>query len=216
MSDIDFEQQQKDEPVATHRIDYDQYDVKIRHTRVDWIERLAYIVADANFCKILVHKGSSRITLVGTKQHTAVAEYLFVTLQRAAEKISNKAYDVYRNEERRKMIEAHGEDGRHGSMPHTFGFRDSFINTFISRLRDRMAETQKDATSSSMALVRVDRSKAAVNAFMAQFTSKANALSTSVRFNRTGVERGRSAADAINLDANAIGKGTVTAKKQIS
>lgn len=212
MSDIDFETMEKDSPVETHYINYSQYpDIKLKGTRVAWIEDLAAMVARAHFCRILVHKGSSRITLVGRKEDVTVAEWMFIVLQRAAEKISGRAYDAYRNEERRKAIAEHGEAGRHGSMPHTFGFRESFITGFINRLRERLKETQAAATaSSSMALMRLSKSDAAVVDYMAKFTGKAGQLSRNSRYHGEGLSRGRSAADRINLGTRGVDAGAPT------
>jgi hypothetical protein len=205
MSDLDFETMEKDSPVVKHYIDYASYGVKVKKTRVAWIEELAFIVARAHFCRILVHPGSSRITLVGKEEDIAVAEYLFITLQRAAEKISARAYDIYRNEERRKSIEAYGEAGRHGSLPHTFGFRESFLASFINRLRERLRELQATMTaSSSTALVRVNRSEAAVVEFMEQYKKNAGALSRPSSAHGEGARRGRSAADAIELGRKGV------------
>jgi hypothetical protein len=95
-------------------------------------------------------------------------------------------------------------------MPWTFGFRESFIAAFIGRLRERMREKQAERTTgvnNSMALVRVQRSDKAAADFVASMNVKnAKALSNNVTFNRDGVQRGRAAADAINLDGRAIAK----------
>lgn len=201
MSDIEFDTMEKDSPVERHHIDYAKYNLKVKKTRVAWMEELAIIVARAHFCKILVQPGSSRITLVGRREDCVVAEYTLITLQRAAETISARAYDAYRNEERRNQIAAFGEAGKHGSMPHTFGFRESFIGAFISRLRERLKNTAENAASaSSTALVRVNRSTAAVEAYIASLhTGKASGLSRVSQSHGEGIKRGRAAADAIEF-----------------
>lgn len=92
VSEVSFEEQEREEPVGSHYIDYHKHGVKLKSRRTEWIQSLAGVVAEAHFCRILVHPGSSRITLVGRKSDCEVAEYVLVTLQRAAEKMAKRAY----------------------------------------------------------------------------------------------------------------------------
>jgi hypothetical protein len=206
MTDLEFEQFEKEQPVTTHRINYEQYpEIRLRGTRVEWIETLASIVARAHFCRILVHPHSSRITLVGRKDDVEVCEYMLITLQRAVEKISKTAVYQYMLECKRTRI------------PMEHGFRETFILSFIDRLMKRFDEERRVRTSDCMALVRVNNADAAVAAYMKGIRTKsASRLSNRVTWNSEGHRRGREAADAVNLRANAVKAGNIGPNKLIA
>jgi len=215
-TDIELEQQERAEPVGHHRIDYSKYpDVKVRNARVQWIERLASIVARAHFCRILIHHGSSRITLVGRKSDAAVAEYMLVTLQRAAERLADAAYAEFTVECVKECAVCGRDKGSHFHAGHQFvpnwararGYRGAFIQSFIIRLHERFqAERRAAETSTSTALVRLNTADQAVETFMAKGKyEKASALSRPVSSNQEGHRDGRAAADRVNIKANAVG-----------
>jgi hypothetical protein len=201
MSDLEFANMERVEPVDKHRVDYDKYNMHVKGTRVEWIERLATIVARAHFCRILVHLGSSRISMVGRKSDFEVAEYMLITLQRAIEHMSDKAAYHYRL-----------ECQRNGAPRMANGFRAAYIDHFVRRLADRYeAERQAQSGATSMALVRVNKSEGAVDDYMFQNFGgkrKATALSTQHSWHAEGAKRGREAADAVNLKANAVKSGS--------
>jgi hypothetical protein len=206
MTDLEFEQFEKEQPVTTHRINYEQYpEIRLRSTRVEWIEKLASIVARAHFCRILVHPKSSRITLVGRKNDVEICEYMLITLQRAVEKISKTAVYQY-------MLECKRE-----RMPLEHGFRETFILAFIDRLMKRFDEERRVFTSDCTALVRVNNSEVAVAAFMKSMRTKsASRLSNHVTWNSEGHRRGQAAADAVNLRANVMKAGNIGPNKLIA
>jgi hypothetical protein len=189
MSDLDFEKMEAEEPIETHPIRYPE-DLKHKRSRVVWRERLTSIVARAHFCRILVRSGSSQCTLVGRKSDVEIAEYMIITLMSTCRKLSKQAESKYRRET---------------GLGSGSGFRDSWLAAFIARLEQRFTELRRDhETSSSVALVRVNKSEAAVNDFMKKF-GKATQIGRLEATNSEGWHRGRAAADAINLRANAMG-----------
>lgn len=193
MSDIEVEQQEKDEPVGEKQIHWQG--VKVRKTRVAWIEKLSSIVARAFFCRILVHPGSSLITLVGRASDIACAEYLIVVLTRSVEKMSLQEYD-------REWLRVKNEEGSTDSMA---GFRASWIQSFIHRISQRFEEERnKETVSNSTALVRFNKADLAVTGYMSRFTRMAAGLNGQRGGNSRGHQRGREAADKINLRANGI------------
>ena len=168
-----------------------------------WIEQLARIVAESHFCRILVHPRSSRITLVGRREDIAVAEYMFITLQRSLGKIAKTAAYQYLLECQRQKIHA------------GYGFRESFTEAFLRRLRDRFLELRR-GHQASMELMRIKRSDKAVEEWIKEnVTKKAGALSANTRFHAEGVRRGRAAADQVNLKSQAISQQGV-GKKELS
>lgn len=52
MTDIEFQQEEQDEPVEQHPVNWQ--DVKVRSTRVAWIEQLAIIITRAHFCRMQI------------------------------------------------------------------------------------------------------------------------------------------------------------------
>tara|TARA_R110000824_G_scaffold167181_8_gene343995 strand:+ start:697 stop:1455 length:759 start_codon:yes stop_codon:yes gene_type:complete len=197
MSDIQLAELEQEEPIKEHKMDYKAGKVQVKQARNAWQQRLSNIVARAHFCRILVHRGSSRITLVGRKSDAAVAEYLFMTLCRSLNKIAQQTHD----KEYRKYFKL-------GMTQEMKGFKRSFIDAFVIRLKQRFNEEKKTVeTSSSTALVRVEQADAQVTDFMNQYTGRASALSTNRHFNEAGVRAGRAAANGINLKGNGIGAG---------
>jgi hypothetical protein len=197
MSDLDFEKMEKEEPIEKHAIRYPE-DLKHKKSRVIWRERLTSMAARAHFCRILVHRGSSQCTLVGRKSDIEIAEYMVVTLMSAARRLSKSADAKYRRET---------------GLGAASGFRDSWLAAFIGRLEQRFDELRREhETTSSVALVRVNKSEAAVLGFMKQF-GKANSIGQLNASNSEGWHRGTAAANAINLKANAMKDGGT--KKQI-
>jgi hypothetical protein len=198
MTDIELEEMNTEEPIEEHTMDYEAGKVKLKHARNAWQQRLASIVAHAHFCRILIHTGSNRITLVGRKSDTAVAEYLFMTLCRALNKIAQQAHD--------KEYREHTKTGTTFGMK---GFKRSFIDAFVTRLDQRFDEEKETVTStSSTALVRVEQADAQVEDFMKQYTSTASALSRNRHFNSAGIKAGRAAANEVNLKGSGITAGT--------
>lgn len=208
VSDIEFEQQEVEEPVDRHYINYQKAEIPLKKRRIDWIESLAGVVAGAHFCRILVHVGSSRITLVGRKSDCEVAEYVLVTLQRSAEKMAEKAYYKHWFELFEVCRHCGGQKKGHSSTHHAFssstykasGFKGSWLDAFVARLAQRYNELRRAATSESTALVRVNRAEKAVVEWIDEnVKGKAQALQVGGKWNAEGSRQGRAAADALDL-----------------
>jgi hypothetical protein len=198
MSDIQLEALNKDEPIEEHDMDYEAGGVPLKRSRNAWQQRLASIIARAHFCRILVMSGTSRLTLVGRKSDVAIAEYLFMTLCRSLSKLAQQAHD----KEYRKYYQR-------GMTSVMKGFKRSFIDAFVQRLRQRFEEEKEVVTSSSStALVRVEQADADVKEFMERYKKTSSALSKNKHFNAAGVRAGRAAADGVNLKGNGIEAGS--------
>lgn len=200
MTDLEFERMEQEEPVGDSYVDFKRYDIKEKKTRTAWMERLASMVARANFCRILVQAGSSNFWLVGRREHRAVAEYMIVTLTRAVMDISKHEHSAY-------SWECYKRDG---NCQAARGFKDAFITAFLLRLFERLeARKQTTGASTDTGLMRINREDAAVENEMkrrkeAKETGRVNGLRVAAPSNREGVRRGRQAADKINLDGKAI------------
>lgn len=203
MSDIQFAELDKDEPVSRYRMDYRGVQgtpgLPLKRARCAWQEALASVVAAAHFCRILVRSGSNIVTLVGRKSDCAVAEYTFMVLARAIFKLSNKAYDQYYYQ-----CEKTGETFR------AAGYKRSFIDAFVNRLQQRFdEERQTTESTSSTALVRVKKSDAAVVKYMHDHYRGPGAeyLGGNNKLNAEGLRDGVAAANRVNLKGKAVGSG---------
>lgn len=207
MSDLEFEALATD-PIEDQYVNFTEHGLKHKKTRVAWMERLAGMVAQANFCRILVSSGSSNIWLVGRREHRAVAEYMIVTLARAVEDISRKehakySWEVYKRD--RSTFAARG-------------FKESFITGFLFRLFERLVAMKKTTgESTNTGLMRINREDAAVEAELQRRHElnkgeegklrKMGGLRVSAPANREGVRRGKAAAENIDLGGRAIDQG---------
>jgi hypothetical protein len=211
MTDLDFERMEAEQPIEDQWVDFSKHGVKVRRTRVAWMERLASMIARANFCRILITSGTSNFWLVGRREHRAVAEYMIVTLTRAIMDISKKEHSKY-------CWEVYKSDGNCAAAR---GFKDAFITGFLVRLFDRLEARKRTAgQSTSTALMRINKEDAAVEANIeARRESgdfrKMHSLQLTAPSNREGVRRGRAAADQVNLDGRAV-ENTSTVRGELS
>lgn len=223
MSDLDFSNMEKEEPVDRHFIDYKNYpEFEKKKTRVQWQEWLSQIVAKAHFCDILVWNRTNRICIVGRKSDAVVAEYMIITMVRAADKIATKAYADFSvacvNECARcgKSKSSHYRQGTtlrcvrdrwEEFVPNWAkcrGYKQSFLEGFIQRIQKRYEEALH--IDESTALVRINKAQKAVLQWMEDNMKDKNAsvLSRQLKFNRHGRDHGRDAADKINLHGKAV------------
>lgn len=217
MTDIEFAKMEQDEPVIQRDMVYPpnpeaarQYG-NVRKTRVAWMERLAGVIARAHFCSIVVYKGTSRLALIGRPDDIMVAEYMIIVLQRAADRLGYLAKQTYKKE----LADA----GK--SVDLAKGFRESWVTAFTARLADRYEAERRAQTGQSTALVRVNKADAAVKDFIRQQRErgrlgKSSSLQGRAAHHHVGHERGRAAADAVDLRANGLKSGNTAAPKRIS
>lgn len=216
-SDVEFAAERREQPVGEHRIDYEKYpDIKLKRARVQWQEDLAFIIAKAHFCDILVYKQSSRITLVGSKDHCEVAEYMIMTLTRMADELANREYSIFSTQcvkecvycgREKKACQCSQYGGKFKpNWAKCRGFRPSFLLAFVNTLNRRFSEQKRQATSSSTALVRVNSMEHAVKSYIEEkYKGKtATALSNNSSMNVYGIKAGRQRANEVNLQANAM------------
>lgn len=173
MSEIQWEAEIKDEPVDMYPIGgnitwvdgkcvlADYPDIEIKSKRTKWAEELAETIASAHACRVLVAThGSSRLWFAGRKSNVAIAEYMFIVMYRTIESLSWKEYKTFRNKVKWAQRSAAFID-----MSETYGYRDSWIDGFITRLNHLFyLERQKMETpgDGSTALMRIDKDKQAV------------------------------------------------------
>jgi len=196
MTDLEFEVMEKTEPVVRKGVDYQ--DVGHKKSRVAWRENLASMIARAHFCRILVTPGSSRITLVGKANDIAVAEFMIVTLTRAADGITKSEHQKY-------CWEVYKRDGNCSAAR---GFKESFMTAFLSRLQQRFADLRREIVNTSTALVRVNTADKAVDEYLKNSdVKKASGLARMEAHNGEGYRRGVAKANSMDLTGKAVGGG---------
>jgi hypothetical protein len=195
MSDVEFAQMKREEPVQGELVDLHKHGLKVKRSRVLWQENLASIVAGAHMCRILIHPGSNYFTLVGRKHDREVAEYMIVTLIRNLERIADKEYTRY-------FYKCRDE----GNVTKARGYHAAFLQGFTIRLAQRYQEAKRALEAEPMALVRF--SMRDVDDLIAKLkTGTATALAQP-KFHRDGYNDGKDAANKINLGPNAVKAGT--------
>lgn len=240
MSDIEYEE--KDQTIEKHFVHFDDPELN-RPRRVPWIEALAAILAPAFNCKMLVVSGSNAPCVVGRKNDTQIFDYMFVTLVRAADNFSTREAKTYRRKMKRTCsVCEHGyswHENRNAVLdhamptvddpqypwdcaPHIFknslseahGFRRSWLNGFISRLKERLDEERKrvmeEATAGGQALMRIDNALVKVQEFIDgnMKTRKVGGLSNKWHRNAEGDRQGRDMTNRMNLKGNPLGNST--------
>lgn len=197
LSDLEMTRLEAEEPVG------EQWTQSTKRHRVLWAERLAAAVAEAHFCRILVVRGSDAIILVGRETDRKIAEFVFTTLRRTAEELSDKEARRFRKQQRA----IHG-----ATLGRNENFREAWLAGFVHRISERyVAEMATARGSTGTALVRVDRATSAVTGYMAQRRGVSRSQSGPRRratANDAGREAGRAAGDRVDIRGTGIGSGS--------
>jgi hypothetical protein len=183
------------DPSKGHYVYADYPDVEITSKPTAWVEMLANIIADHNSCRILVWDRSSKIGFVGHKTNVAIAEYLFITMLRAAHKISDTAAKKFRREWRAK----YGV----GSTPP--GYRESFLTGFIGRINTRLNEQRNQFGKESLAIVRVNREALEVKSYVDGKYKKTDREAPELKvFNHQAYRDGQNLANQMDINGKAV------------
>jgi hypothetical protein len=223
MSDVDTINLEQEDPVGVHRVNFRAHDIPLKKRRVQWSEELASAVAWAHFCRILCHPGSNRISFVGRKEDALVAEYTFVTLYRAVERLADDAYAKFSTAcvKECKYCGLPKEDhetrwrscgGFEPNWDKARGYRPSYVDAFITRLANRLwherkkVEQETTAASGSTALVCLRNAETAVKKYMEEHYGKkrADEFGGNQNVNYDGYRDGRRDADRVNLGGKAL------------
>jgi hypothetical protein len=229
MTDIQYNKHLQDEPVEEYRVGggtmpqspgsrvrvmVDFPDVEVAGQRIEWMETLGGVIARAHSCSILVPaKGSSLIWFVGRHSDIKVAEYMYVTMIRAVNKLSHKAYMKLRRECRAQ------DNGGGRYLGRTYHFKESWRAGFITRLHERFEEAKREmeGAGSKTALVRINKEALAVRDYMKEkFGDKsARSLGGARGHNSEGYLKGKEMADGINLKPNVMEGGNPEVPKEL-
>lgn len=183
----------REDPIDEERWWPEDYDVEFRKKRIRWMQSLARIVADANFCEILVHPGSNAITFIGRESDRDVATYLYGFLVRQIEYWCDKLYQ-------RKYNRIYNRDGDTSQMQ---GWKSSFRSGALASLKDRLDEMQQtvmeEADEEQHALIRTEGE--AVQEYKENLrTGTASGLRGRTGFNRDGLKKGQEFGENVDLN----------------
>lgn len=220
-TDIDFARASDQDPVIEIKANLIEYGVKKVKQRVGWQSLLARVVADAHLCSYLIQSGTNNIWFVGTKSHATVAEYVFGTLVKLAEKMSEQARRDFRNQCRRDCNYT-----KMDGFPEAYGYREAWLNGFISRMRERFVKAREEAVKDAQerqlrdlgvtdlppgtectALIRLSGALVKVRKYINDKYSrgkKVSSLTAKYRHNERGFSAGRAAADKMTIGRRAV------------
>ncbi len=200
-------------------MDRAKFGIKVKGSRVAWEETLAGIVGRAHLCRILISAGSNKIWFVGTRSHAMAAEYVYGMLVPLARNMSYTEFSKFKRANK-------------GNPRAVDGFRASWLQSFTSRIGQRLDEQKAEAVKrdaerraargeadpSTMALVRLSGALARVDAFIDnRFTRKRSVAHLSDRgtYNTSGAAYGRAAADAMPIGRKGVGQGSAASAKML-
>jgi len=189
-----------EEPINVTYIRWQDIGENPRKVRVAWTERLAYLVAQAYYCDFIVSGWGGNIgMLVGAETDRRIAAYMYTTLGRFLKKLVEIEYA-------KKWRECTAL----GDVTLCRGFKAGFTYGFLVRLKERFDEEvrPKTPTSQSLAIVhvRADALKR-VKEWVADNMETKPVRGTQLDDgSRDGRERGKKAADDLDLSKKAIEK----------
>lgn len=200
-SDLDYARAAADDPVIEVELNLNAYQIELKKSRIAWQETLARVVAGANLCTFLINTNSNRIWFVGTKSHAIAAEYTYGMLVPAAIKMCITEY--FRFYSKCRFVDR--------DLTKTHGFKASWLNAFVERIRERLNEARTAAMQEATpdipggertALIRLEGSLIKAKKYIEdKFAGKkaAPVLKNALSKNKDGRRMGREAADRIPL-----------------
>lgn len=207
MSQLEFDQQDKDEPIGQTYIETSPTGHK--KSRIAWREQLASAVAKAHYCRILVIPGSSKVLLVGRPVDRQIAEYIITTLSGLAEVMADAAYVKYFYA--KKAV---------GQVHEARGYRPAwligFVNTIRRRYAEEMVKAQAAAQSNGMSLIRLDQEQAKVEAYKDQIGRPVHGVRGSSSSNQAGFRHGAQAGEKVDIRRTGLGAGKQATHEKLS
>jgi Protein of unknown function (DUF2786) len=190
------------EPINMTRVNWKDLNMSDRRVRVNWTVRLGTLVAHAYYCEFIISSGYGSIGIfVGTETDRRVALYMYVTLARFLAALVEREYDV----QWKRCAQL-------GDVTLCRGFKAGFTYGFLTRLQERFDEEVRPkvdtplATTTAIVHVRKDALDRA-RAWMKDNVETSNVrVGSSDDGSKMGRERGKKAADGLDLGAKAIEK----------
>jgi hypothetical protein len=199
-----------DEPVNVTQFGWKDLGLKARNKRVAWVERLASHVGKAYYCEFVIVARYGNIGYyVGTETDRQVAIFMFITLARFLHDLANREARRYHYEQ----WKAAGSSATGAIPEEAHGFKAGFITGFIKRLWERFDDeirpktVQDNSKVTAIVLLRKDALSKVRDWMDENLDLKKVQVSRIDNYrtsNNAGRERGRSAADEVNLRPNVV------------
>lgn len=182
---------------------------KGKSKRVAWIEHLAHYVTEAYFCQIVVMPGSDSFLVVGRETDRDIATYVIVKLVNFLEAECKRQH----NKLRYRLYKEND-----GDMSEAHGFKASFYQSAVGRIRARLKELrQKHTAESEQYAVVLTQSRQELEDWMDKHmkTRTSTAVGGYRGGNAHGHARGREAGDRADLSGRGVQPGTKGGRKAI-
>lgn len=177
---------------------------KGKQRRVAWVENLSHYVAEAYHTRLVVIPGSDSFFIIGRETDRDITVYVI-------HKLVNFLEDECKRQHNALRYKLYHE--QNGDMTGAHGFKASFFNAAVRRIRDRLREMRHEhETESKQFAVVLQQAKKEIDDWMADNfkTSKSTAVAGSRAGNALGYARGKAAgnrADISGLGVRAGGSG---------
>ena len=176
LSEVEFRELEQEEPVGELTFEPDEHGFQATSRRLWWQETLAGIIVKANDCELLLRYRSNTVFFVGRTSDRETCAYVFTLLLRGMIAEAEAGY---------KKLNRHD--------PERSNFKKSFYYGAIEELSQRMKRTRQraEAGADSTALVRMDRTKQAVDEYLGRKKTHTASACGPSHVSGSGVAAGR-------------------------
>jgi hypothetical protein len=194
MTDVELDQQATIDPLTEEMVEFNKWGLEFKRTRIAWQERLAHVLADANFCGLLVLPKSNVIWFVGREADRQVCIYLYATLVRAMKYQSDWDYG-----------QAYREALRIGSdVTELRGYKASWLAGCISSIAERLGRERKALVTDTRGTALVLRAEQELKDHMEKYKKGSPSPRGRNANNLWGALAGAEFGDNVQLKANAL------------
>lgn len=180
------------EPIDREIFRPELFGVTAKKSRILWQEILAIAVAQANFCRILVHPGRNSLSFVGRRHNREVAMWLYGSLVADLEEVATKEYVRYFYQCR-----------DNGDVTVARGYRASWLTGAVTAVQRRLLADREKALEEPKVSALMSRTAIELSEFVDKFEPAAP-VSGRQTTNRDGVKDGLAYGNAVGLDSAAI------------
>jgi len=165
-----------------------QADGKNRHNRSAWYDHLAYTVAKANLCNLLV--SGSGVIWIGKKTNIEVAQYIFENLVRDLSRICDTAWGIILKIQKLDPT----QPKVHGKI-----WKNNFYHGANQSISDRLRANLVQLKAADNVMALVVRNDIELNEYMHVNYPRLGHISTHYNSNRSGFDAGKSAGRSVQF-----------------
>lgn len=182
------------EEIGKTWVNWAKHGMKNTSRRCQWVERLARTVTTCCGCDFYIILGTNTIVIVGPESSAKIAEYMLVTLTRAAKDISLKEYDKYWHE-----VNSRGEAWR------ARGFKASFLQGLVRKVCQRIEDMLDPNGGDTEALTYIGNQLARVRAYKSTLGLESSNRLAVQDGNHAGRLRGEAIGSTMHLGNKGVG-----------